>query len=65
MKENVRLVFEALISKLYKDEELVELNMDYDSQEKIYKCYVIGECGRIAFEGYAWISNGVVITRER
>lgn len=65
MRENVRLVFEALISKLNKREDVGVINIDYNKQDDIYKCYVISEFGEIVFEGYAWISNGVVITRER
>lgn len=64
MKENVRLVFEALISKLNSKEDVGAINIDYKKSDDIYRCWVISEFGEIVFDGYAWISNGVVLTKE-
>lgn len=63
MRENVRLVFEALISKLNSKEDVGVIDIDYNKADNIYKCYVISEFGEIVFEGYAWVSNGVVLTK--
>lgn len=65
MKKDMKKIFNMLVNVYSGEEAIAEINMQYKSEDDLYVCLVILETGEIVFDGYAWVSGDVVLSRSR
>lgn len=65
MKKDMKKIFNMLVNVYSGEEAIAEIDMRYKPEDDLYVCLVILETGEIVFDGYAWVSKNVVLSKSR